>query len=145
MENEKEEITLQRNRSSQSKSRRSKKSLLQGINESSSKKKSDKDIRYFSMFTGVGGFELGISKAWEKKKDFQTNRSNGNAGNGGDEKEQRFTCVGFSEIDKYASELLKQKFPEVRNYGDATKINPAELPNFDMLCGGFPCQAFSIA
>ena len=56
-----------------------------------------------------------------------------------------FRCIGFSEIDKFASELLKNKFPTVKNYGDATKIIPEELPDFELLVGGFPCQAFSIA
>ena len=58
---------------------------------------------------------------------------------------QLYSCVGFSEIDKYASQLLKQRFPNIPNFGDATKINPSELPDFDMLCGGVPCQSWSIA
>lgn len=76
-------------------------------------------MKYLSTFTGVGGFELGFPKEWE--------------------------CIGFSEKDKYCSELLNKKFPNVKNYGDITKINSKDLPDFDLLCGGFPCQDVSLA
>jgi len=73
------------------------------------------------MFTGIGGFEYGIQQALPNAE-----------------------CVGYSEIDKYAIQTYESHFKH-KNYGDATKIKPEKLPDFDMLCGGFPCQAFSIA
>ena len=76
-------------------------------------------IKYFSTFSGIGGFELGIGNVHE--------------------------CVGFSEIDKYAIQIYQHHFPEHKNYGNITTINAEELPDFDLLVGGFPCQAFSIA
>jgi DNA (cytosine-5)-methyltransferase 1 len=74
------------------------------------------------MFSGIGGFELGIKRAIPDAE-----------------------FVGYSEIDKYAIKIYERRFKGVRNYGDATKINERELPDFDLLVGGFPCQAFSIA
>jgi len=85
---------------------------------------SEKTIKYFSMFSGIGGFEHGIEKA-----DTQTD----------------FECVGYSEIDKYAVSIYEKHYPNHTNYGDATKINTRDLPNFSFLVGGFPCQAFSLA
>ena len=79
-------------------------------------------MKYFSMFSGIGGFEYGLQQS---KHDFE--------------------CIGFSEIDKYASSIYTRHFPKHRNYGDATKINTEDLPDFEFLVGGFPCQAFSIA
>jgi DNA-cytosine methyltransferase len=112
-------------------------------------------MKYFSMFTGVGGFELGIEKANSggECKPISEESSRSSISPKWNESNNKcrnsricdWVCVGFSEIDKYASELLKQKFPTVKNYGDATKINTDELPDFDMLCGGYPCQSFSIA
>ena len=72
------------------------------------------------MFCGVGGFHLGMSQAGHE-------------------------CVGACEIDKYARSVYARHFPKVRLWEDATKINPKELPDFECLTAGFPCQAFSIA
>lgn len=75
--------------------------------------------RYVSLFTGIGGFELGM----------------------GDE----YQCVGYSEIDEYAIKVYEEHYPKAKNFGDITKIKTKDLPEFEFLVGGFPCQAFSIA
>lgn len=53
--------------------------------------------------------------------------------------------VGYSEVNEYAINVFEKHHEGVKNYGDITKINAEELPDFDCLIGGFPCQAFSIA
>ena len=78
-----------------------------------------KKIKYLDLFAGIGGFPLGI----------------------GDKAE----CIGFSEIDKYAIQIYNKNFPKHKAYGDITKLPWEELPDFDLLVGGFPCQSFSIA
>jgi len=80
-------------------------------------------IRFFDMFSGIGGFRSGLEKI------------------GG------FQCVGHCEIDKAANQAYCAIYnPEGEvYYADATKIDPTTLPDFELLCGGFPCQTFSIA
>lgn len=76
------------------------------------------------MFAGIGGFRAGLDRI------------------GG------FQCVGHCEIDKYADasyRAIHDIREEERYYPDARKIDPNDLPGFDLLCGGFPCQAFSNA
>ena len=124
-------------------------------------------MKIFSTFSGIGGFEIGIQNAYRssvggEQKDTQrvdetgpglltsegqntraeNRRSGERPSNLADE---RPLCVGFSEIDKYAIKVYERHFNGTPNYGDITKVNAEELPDFDCLVGGFPCQAFSIA
>ncbi|EKE21993.1 MAG: hypothetical protein ACD_7C00083G0006 [uncultured bacterium] len=55
------------------------------------------------------------------------------------------SCLAFSEIDKYAEKTYREFFgQEEKNHGDLMKINPTELPDFDLMIAGFPCQTFSV-
>ena len=56
-----------------------------------------------------------------------------------------FRPIGFSEIEPFPCELLKQKYPNVKNYGDITQYEKWHARQFDILVGGTPCQSFSIA
>ena len=79
-------------------------------------KKAERIIRYFDMFAGVGGFRAGLNLA------------------GG------FQCIGHCEIDKYADasyRAIHAPGKEEVYYPDARTIDPKELPDFDLLCGGF--------
>ena len=56
-----------------------------------------------------------------------------------------FKPIGFAEIEPFPCELLKQKYPNVKNYGDITQYENWNIGQFDILVGGTPCQSFSIA
>jgi DNA (cytosine-5)-methyltransferase 1 len=58
-----------------------------------------------------------------------------------------WTPVGFSEIEKFPSQVLAHRFPGVKNYGDMTKFKEWNIERgaVDLLVGGTPCQAFSVA
>ena len=82
-----------------------------------------KAITYIDLFSGIGGFREGLSRAGD------------------------FVCVGHCEIDKYADQSYRALFDTKGEWfrEDVREADPDEMPDFDLLCGGFPCQSFSIA
>lgn len=76
-------------------------------------------FKYIDLFAGIGGFHIAMSNL------------------GGE-------CVLASEIDKYAIETYFENYG-ISSDNDVTKINPEDIEPYDVLCAGFPCQAFSKA
>ena len=107
-------------------------------------------IRYFSLFSGIGGFELGIQQANKSRVQMaEPSREECNIlGQGNNEnltkRDAGVFCIGFSEIDKYAIQIYKNHFNH-REYGNVREINWNNVEDFELLVGGFPCQAFSTA
>lgn len=75
------------------------------------------------MFAGIGGFREGLTRA------------------GG------FVCVGHCELDRNAERSYRALFDTKGEWycEDIRNAEPEQLPEFDLLCGGFPCQSFSVA
>ena len=80
----------------------------------------EKEITIGSLFSGIGGIELGFER-------------------------QGFKTKWFVENNPYAKEILKKRFPNTYIYGDITKIDFKSIPKVDILTGGFPCQDISNA
>lgn len=76
-------------------------------------------MKFFDLFAGIGGFRVGLE-------------SHGHE------------CVGSCEIDKYARKIYGKNFGHEPEYKDVRDIEAKDLPEFDILCAGFPCQSFSI-
>lgn len=83
------------------------------------------DMRFLDLFAGIGGFRLGMAKAGHE-------------------------CVGFCEIDKFARKSYKaiydtDKEVEFHDITQVTDDTVRGIGSVEIICGGFPCQAFSIA
>ena len=75
--------------------------------------------RFIDLFAGIGGFRTGFERAG-------------------------FECVFTSEIDSACQDVYEENFGD-KPFGDITKIDPQDLPDFEVLLAGFPCQPFSIS
>lgn len=85
-----------------------------------------KTIKFIDLFAGIGGIRKGFELACADKG-------------------YKTKCVFTSEIKPYAVEILKQNHPTESITGDITQVDAKEIPDFDFLLAGFPCQAFSAA
>ena len=85
-----------------------------------------KKVKYIDLFAGLGGIRLGFVQAFEEAG-YQTE------------------CVLTSEIKPAAVKALTTNFGAKTIQGDITTIDSSEIPDFDFLLAGFPCQAFSVA
>lgn len=83
-------------------------------------------VKFIDLFAGMGGIRLGFEQAFNEK---------------GYETE----CVLTSEIKPYAVQALKDNFEQDNLVGDICQIDAKDIPDFDVLLAGFPCQAFSTA
>ena len=76
-------------------------------------------MKYIDLFSGIGGFRLGLEMAGFK-----------------------FDWVGFSEIDPYAIKVYQKHYPDAHNLGDITNVNGREIKEsigeIDLITGGFP-------
>jgi len=80
----------------------------------------DNNIKFIDFCAGIGGGRIGLENLGMK-------------------------CVGFSEIASSYIKTYREFFgQDEKNYGDLTKINSNDLPDFDLIIAGFPCQTFSV-
>ncbi|MDD6178136.1 MAG: DNA cytosine methyltransferase [Ruminobacter sp.] len=83
------------------------------------KEKLLENFTYIDLFAGLGGFRLALESLG-------------------------CSCVYSNEWDKDVAKVYKENFGD-DPLGDITKVDEKKLPNFEILCAGFPCQAFSIS
>lgn len=77
-------------------------------------------MKYVSLFAGIGGFDLALNRLGHE-------------------------AVYVNEWDKYASQIYEKNFGHKPDTRDISTVAADEIPDHDLLCGGFPCQSFSIA
>lgn len=83
------------------------------------KNKNLNGLKFIDLFAGLGGFRLALESFGAE-------------------------CVYSNEWDKYAQEVYQMNFGDKPD-GDITLVDENTIPNHDILCAGFPCQAFSIS
>ena len=80
-------------------------------------------VKFIDLFSGIGGFRLGLERT-----------------------SKEYECVWSCDWDKYANRVYRLRFGNENHYaGDVRQVDAESIPDHDLLCAGFPCQAFSVA
>lgn len=82
-------------------------------------KRNKEQLKFIDLFAGIGGFRIALESFGEQ-------------------------CVYTSEWDKHSQKTYEVNFGEIPD-GDITKVDEKHIPSHDIICAGFPCQAFSIS
>ena len=113
--------------------------------------KNGQEFTFIEMFAGIGGFRLGLessgyqhSELWSRS---EKRRVDGELeGEGVTKRCSSYRCVWANEKDKYAVAIYRKNFGNKELIeGDIRKVKTEDIPEADMLVGGFPCQTFSVA
>jgi len=147
-----------------------------------------KEIKYIDLFSGIGGFRLGLGRANEdyavayKGEHQEEDSASGRGLVSGSNEEQTghsnpetaqekrdsrswsncsvsdgeprtlwrsqsaFSCVWSCDNNKYANQVYTKRFGKENHFeGDIRTVDAQSIPDFDLLCAGFPCQSFSLA
>lgn len=121
------------------------------------------EVRFVDLFSGIGGFRLGLKKAskshdtcskqlpaqgwkWNKDKEEILDGHSSSTSRKTWGQSAKFRCVWSCDNNKYANQVYAKQFGEANHHpGDIKGVDPRNIPGFDFLCAGFPCQAFSVA
>lgn len=77
-------------------------------------------MKFISLFAGIGGFDLALERLGHK-------------------------CVYANDIDKYCKIIYDKHFKTKLTLSDIRTVKSTDIPDHDLLVGGFPCQSFSVA
>ena len=120
-------------------------------------------MRFIELFAGIGGFRAGLercigtectnekSRQTKSEIQFRGERTTLEKERGilsTDKRRGRsvYRCAWANEIDKYACQIYRKNFGEGELYeGDIRQVDAKTIPDHELLVGGFPCQAFSVA
>jgi len=109
-------------------------------------------VRVVELFCGIGGFRYGLEKSnRQQQENSEVSRCGDCSQPQSSESKQPqewrdYTCVYANDNDKYACQIYRRHWENKELHEeDIRTVDPATIPEHDIICAGFPCQSFSIA